>query len=203
MSLKKFICSQFETPKGFFGKIAYLIMKNRESNIARNIWGLKYLDLCEGDKYLEIGFGPGVTFNHVLETIGKSGKIIGLDKSDLIISLQKKLIKTNQNIDILSGDIENKGIQNNLKDLGPFDKIFSSNVIQFFKEPKLTIEYIFSILNKGGVLVIIYQPRGMHNIDTLIEDSKEILKNAGFNSIDDATLDGYGEKVNLLKAKKH
>ena len=72
-------------------------------------------------------------------------------------------------------------------DLGSFDKIYSVNVVQFWKEPVQVFRKLRSMLRPGGIIVTAYMPRhsGATNEDAVAK-GKQIenwLLEVGFGQV--------------------
>ena len=52
--------AQFHQPTGAAGHVAGWIMGRRSSNVARNRWAVRLLDVQPSDRVIEFGCGPGV-----------------------------------------------------------------------------------------------------------------------------------------------
>jgi SAM-dependent methyltransferase len=83
-------------------------------------------------------------------------------------------------------------------DFGSFDKIYSVNVVQFWKEPVLVFKKLRNLLKPGGVIVTAYMPPHLGARDEdAVAKGKQIenwLRQAGFRKIsthqDDETRGG-------------
>jgi ubiquinone/menaquinone biosynthesis C-methylase UbiE len=181
---------QFANPTGFLGKLAGIIMAKRPSNIQRNLWGVDQLSLLPGENVLEIGFGPGLAIEAIAGKL-TSGKIIGIDHSQKMLDMaRQRSLKA-----IHEGKV--KLIKTNIEDFAwedyLFDKIFSSNVIQFWSDPVLTFKKIKLLLRPGGKVVTNYMARqSKATSEDTISFSKKIelyLRESGFQDIKTGILD--------------
>ena len=184
MKLKQNIMGQFKNPHGLIGKVAGFVMANRSSNVERNMWTIKLLDLKPTDRLLEIGYGPGLAIEAASKRITE-GLIVGLDHSETMLHQAKK---RNQEaiqqglVELYLGTIDTLPAQCKL-----FDKIFSANVVQFWPNPTETFRKLKTLLAPGGIISTTYMPR--HSSATNQDGerkAKEIevqLKTAGFHQI--------------------
>lgn len=70
MSIKARLFDRFRKPRGPLGILAGRIMSKRPSNQERSAWTVGLLDLRPNDRVLELGYGPGLGIQAVLERAG-------------------------------------------------------------------------------------------------------------------------------------
>jgi len=187
MGFKQNLLAQFKRPHGYLGSLAGFIMANRPSNIERNKWTLDLLELKLTDRVLEIGFGPGVGIECAAEIVTE-GQVVGIDYSETMLHQASKrnaraIAEGRVQLHLASVDA--------LPDFpnfnGPFDKIFSANVFQFWNDPVTTFKALGQRLAQNGVIATTYMPRrrGATNADTRkkADEIVDCLKQAGFTSI--------------------
>jgi ubiquinone/menaquinone biosynthesis C-methylase UbiE len=151
------IASQFARPRGLFGRFVGLILANRPSNLRRAQWTVEVLALSRGDRVLEIGCGPGVALKACLTIMAESGDVVGVDHSDVMIKLARRrnsLAVQSKRLKLITGTIDDVPA-----DEGPFDRIFSINVIQFITDKEAFVANCVKRLAPNGVLATTYQPR--------------------------------------------
>ena len=184
MSLKQEIVAQFKQPHGCIGQLAGFIMAKRASNIERNDWTLALLDLEPGDKVLEIGFGPGIAIEKAARLI-KQGMIVGVDHSETMLHQASK----RNAVAIQQGRVQ---LHLGTVDILPpscrdFNKIYSTNVVQFWENADREFAYLYDLLAPGGKIATTYMPRhrGATNADARkkADEIIESLKAVGFNNI--------------------
>lgn len=177
-SITTYIYSQFGRPRGVLGRVAGYIMATRPSNIERNDWVLSLLEITPADRILEIGFGPGIAAG---KAAAQAAQVVGIDRSALMVQQaarrNKELVEKGK-LRLLLGPVDTLDA-----DLGSFDKIYSVNVVQFWKEPVLVFKKLLSLLKPGGLIVTAYMPRhlGAKDEDTVVK-GKQIenwLREAG------------------------
>lgn len=156
MSFDDKLRAQFAKPTGLLGIVAGLIMAYRESNRQRGDWTLSFLELHPEDRVLEIGFGPGVAIQKASETV-QNGLIVGIDYSEVMLQQAQRRNAT---------AIALGRVQLHLADVAhlpsfqePFDKVFSVNTVMFWKDPVERLNEIRSLMQRGGIIALTFQPR--------------------------------------------
>lgn len=155
-----YLMSQFKNPRGFLGRIAGTIMASRPSNRERNDWTLSLLKITPHDRVLEIGFGPGWAIG---EAAKRASMVVGIDHSPLMVKVAAKRNRAairQGKVKLILGSIENGSVDDLRTAEAPFDKMFSSNVAQFWKNPAAVFPKLLSLLKPGGTMATTYQPRG-------------------------------------------
>ena len=151
--------SQFANPRGILGRVAGVIMATRSSNRERNAWTLSLLKIAAADRVLEIGFGPGWAIGEAAKT---ASRVVGVDRSALMV---KEAAKRNRavidqgKVKLILGSVENGALEDLSATETRFDKIFSSNVVQFWKHPADVLGRLLHLLAPDGTVAITYQPR--------------------------------------------
>lgn len=184
MNLRQTITKQFKQPHGLLGKVAGQIMAHRSSNVERNLWLLELLEFNRGDRVLEIGYGPGIAIERVLQKVDE-GIVVGIDHSETMFRQASRRIApaiSQGKATLLVGDIEsNPGFETR------FDHIYSANVVKFWDNPVAVFKHIRTLLAPGGDVATLLMPRhkGATRDDTYQtgEDIANWLKQAGFNDI--------------------
>jgi cyclopropane fatty-acyl-phospholipid synthase-like methyltransferase len=156
VSLAATIYGQFRKPRGMLGRLAGWIMANRGSNRTRNAWTIALLDLKPEDRFLEIGFGPGLSLQMAAEKI-TSGRIVGIDHSAAMTRMaaarnagairEGRMELTTSGLDLLE-DVDT-----------PFTKVMSANVVQFWEDGEGAFRAIADTMAPGGRIATTYQPR--------------------------------------------
>ena len=166
-----------------FGWLAGQVMAHRASNIDRNLWTVSLLSLKTGDTVLEIGFGPGIAIQSIVQN-NADIKVIGLDHSRVMLNAAAK--RNSQYIDqkqleLILGSVERVS---NLP--YQFDKIFTVNCHMFWDHPEIQLRNIHSKMKPGGLIAITHQPRnqGANHQDTAKSGNQimELLEKTGFKN---------------------
>lgn len=182
MSVLSYVYSQFGRPRGVIGYVADYIMAHRSSNIERNDWALSLLAIQPTDRILEIGFGPGIAIR-TLAT--QSRQVVGIDHSALMLGQatwrNKELIeKEKLKLMLLS-------VEELTTEIGLFDKVYSMNVVLFWRDPIAVFCRLRNLLKPGGMLLTGYMPRKPGATDEdAIQKGAQIegwLRAAGFGQV--------------------
>ena len=154
--LRESLVRQFGCPHGPLGTVAGWIMSARDSNRKRNRWTVDLLGIRPYDRVLEIGFGPGLALRDCCER-AVSGRVVGLDHSPVMLSQaarrNRRAVGSGQ-LRLICGGLDKLGDAG-----GPFDKIFSVNLIQFLKDKVQAFKGLHAALAPGGVIATTYMPR--------------------------------------------
>src|SRR5690242_6913220 len=81
--------AQFHRPTGILGHLAGWIMGRRSSNVARNRWAVRLLDVQPTDRVVELGCGPGVAIA-ALAARAVGGLVVGVDHSAVMIGQARR-----------------------------------------------------------------------------------------------------------------
>jgi ubiquinone/menaquinone biosynthesis C-methylase UbiE len=177
------IVRQFAKPHGLFGQLVGFILAHRASNIRRGRWTVDLLALQRGQRVLEIGCGPGVALKACLKVL-EEGAAVGLDHSDVMISQTRR--RNSQAIRMKRLKLITGTIDDVPADEGPFDRIFSINVIQFAADIEAFITGCVKRLAPNGVLATTFQPRIKPTREAALAMAKtltEVKAKAGLKNI--------------------
>lgn len=105
---------------------------------------LKFLDVKDNDKVLDLGCGAGNMLSQI-----KRGELYGVDISDTLLSIARQ--KTySRPIQLIKGDIE--GLPDDIL-TRKYDKIFCSEVLEHVLHPEKVIEEILKISHPQTIIV--------------------------------------------------
>jgi ubiquinone/menaquinone biosynthesis C-methylase UbiE len=155
-----FFTSQFGHPKGLLGQLVGAIMayENRE----RNRWAVTLLGIEPNDHVLEIGFGPGLAIQEAAR-LASSGLVSGVDTSDVMLSQARRrnaaAVRAGR-VDLRLGSAVALPFSD-----GTFDKVFVVNSLHHWPDPSAGLRELWRVLNPGGQVAIIEQPRGQASDD--------------------------------------
>lgn len=156
----------FRKPSGPLGPAAGWIMANKKMGPARNRWTIDLLDVQPGDRVLELGCGPGLGLSFCADKL-RAGQVVGLDHSAAMLKQARRrnrVAMANDRVVLVEGGL---GILTKLP--GPFDKIYSVNVMQFFDDMADAFARLRTVAAPGATIASTYVPplKGMTREDGL------------------------------------
>ncbi len=107
--------------------------------------------LKEGMSVLDLGCGPGFTSRLIAE-ISKTGNVLGVDLNNDLLTVAKKELEKNplSNLQFAPANVYD------LSSLEQkFDFIYSRFVFQHLEHPDKALEQILSVLNPGGIFLVL------------------------------------------------
>ena len=135
---------RYDVTANLYYLIGFREAKYRKMAISR-------LALKLGDTVVEIGCGTGLNFGYVLEHIGESGRLIGVDLTDAMLRQAELRIKSNdwRNVSLVQSDAAKYSFPGNL------NGVISSFALTLVPEYQEVIEQAWRALAKGGRLVVL------------------------------------------------
>lgn len=112
---------------------------------------LAFADMAEGMTVLDLGSGAGIDVFLASKKVGPTGKAIGLDMTDEMLSLARSN-KTKlgiENVEFYKGEIEDMPIQSS-----SIDRILSNCVINLVPDKRKAFSEMFRVLKPGGKFTI-------------------------------------------------
>lgn len=112
---------------------------------------VNYLRLKEGDVVIDLGCGTGLCFPSIMEKIGSSGKLIGVDISSEMLSVAEDKVKMAgwTNVELVHSDIEE------FKFPVQINGLISTGVFGYLEERENVLRKIYeSLLNNGKVVIV-------------------------------------------------
>jgi ubiquinone/menaquinone biosynthesis C-methylase UbiE len=159
-------------------------MATRPSNRERNRRTVELLQIRDGDRVLEIGFGPGLAIE-MAARLARNGKVVGVDHSEIML---RQASRRNRAA-IAAGRVQlHLGSASSLPAFNEsFDKVMASNVLMFLDDPVATLRQWLAVTRPGGWIAITHQSRkkGATDADSA-RDADQIgadLRAAGFTNV--------------------
>ena len=183
-----YIISQFEKPRGWFGKFLSFIMNI--SNKGMNNYLIKSIEPSKLN-ILEIGYGNGETIIKLAKKC-KASNIYGIDISQDMYELASnkiKNLKLETNINLVVGDTIKIPYANNY-----FDIIYTTDTCYFWNNPEKVLNEIYRTLKKDGQFMNAY--------NRLYAKSISICKNEKNKIYTDEELIRTTTQVGFVKIKK-
>ncbi|KTG11519.1 methyltransferase type 11 [Haloprofundus marisrubri] len=122
----------------------------REEEIRQQ--SLDVLAATSGEWILELGCGPGNSFESLRSAVGRSGTVVGFDASDgMVREATTKIRRAGwQNVHAVRADALRPPF-----DAASFDAIYASMSLSAVPDPKRAIETAKTLLRPGGRLVVL------------------------------------------------
>jgi demethylmenaquinone methyltransferase/2-methoxy-6-polyprenyl-1,4-benzoquinol methylase len=179
--------------------------------------GLKKLDAQPGERILEIGFGTGHCILALAHSVGKKGKVYGIDLSDGMLAITQNRVHQAglaDRVDLRLGDAVALPFAQS-----EFDAVFMSFTLELFDSPEipLVLDQSYAALRSGGrlALVCLVKKAGtavkiyewFHEKMPVAIDCRPIyaqpaLTAAGFSIEDVAAMTMWGLPVEIILARK-
>jgi cyclopropane fatty-acyl-phospholipid synthase-like methyltransferase len=196
-----FIANQFKKPTGFFGKIISKLMKKGNSYVYDKL--IPALEINPKDHILEIGYGPGIGVDRILQHYDCF--VSGIDFSELMFkeaSVRNRNHIENKKAELTYGDFLSSNLNPH-----QYDKIFCINVIYFWDTLDEPFRKVKSELKEGGIFCLYMAHRddlnrlkftsddvfNKYTIDQVIQ----CLQSSGFKDISYEVDRGY-----IIKCRK-
>lgn len=113
---------------------------------------VELLSLAEGGCVLELGCGPGNSFEKLRARVGSSGRVVGVDYSAGMAKRAGEEIRKSgwQNVHALCGDSSRPAISD-----GSFDAVYASMTLSAMANPRRAIDAAYRVVHPGGRLVVL------------------------------------------------
>ena len=159
-------------------------MALRPSNRHRNHWAVGLLSVAPTDRFLEVGFGPGIAIREAARRATR-GKVVGVDHSDEMVRQATR--RNRQAVD--KGLVELQQMEaDGLRALQPgFDKVLVVNSLGMWPQPVDRLGDLRTVMRDGGVIAIVSQPRcpgaTSEHTERAEQEIRHQLHQAGFSGL--------------------
>jgi ubiquinone/menaquinone biosynthesis C-methylase UbiE len=139
----------FGRPKGLLGRLGGLIMARMNRDAAEQVIGL--LEVRPDDRILEIGFGPGVAIQLLVERV-PGGFIAGVDPSLEMVgqaARRNAAALRGRRVDLRHGWVEQLPFTDET-----FDKALAINSMQVWRDAAAGLREIRRVLKPGGAIAL-------------------------------------------------
>jgi ubiquinone/menaquinone biosynthesis C-methylase UbiE len=142
--------------RAFYNKIArvYDFLSENSEEPIRN-FGLEQLQVREGERVLEIGFGTGTLLVELAKRVGSHGKVFGVDIADQMVDVACQKLRDEHledRVELTCADAITLPYQSNL-----MDAIFMSFTLELFDTPDIPVVLAecWRVLRPSGRLGVI------------------------------------------------
>ena len=110
-----------------------------------------FANIKKGEIVLDLGSGAGIDAFLASKKVGKAGKVIGIDMTEVMIEKARENAKKHgyTNIEFRHGDIEHMPVEDNSVDL-----IISNCVINLTEDKLRTFKEAYRVLKTGGRILV-------------------------------------------------
>ena len=178
--------------------------------------GLRMLDVGEGERVLELAFGPGRALVSLARAVGDAGHVSGLDVSRGMCTEADSLVRGSgfdARVDLVCGDATTLPF-----DDGAFDAVFTSFALELFDTPDIPVllAEVGRVLDDGGRVGVVSLSRrnagtmthlyeAVHDLVPTYVDCRPIyvadaLVEAGFTVRDATLVTMWGLPVEIVVA---
>jgi ubiquinone/menaquinone biosynthesis C-methylase UbiE len=151
MGLLYALAQQFRKPAGFRGRIAGSLF--RKINREGIDWTIGLVEIQPTDHVLEIGFGPGYGIQ-LATRLAADGLVAGMDISETMLEQASR-----RNAAAIAAG----GVELRLGDAAvlpypdsSFHRVFATNVVYFWSDPRTTLHEIWRVLKPGGRVALYF-----------------------------------------------
>ncbi len=143
----------FGRPRGSLGRLGGHIMARLNAECGE--WACELLEIAADDTILEVGFGPGVTIDHVA-TLVPAGRVAGIDESAEMVAQARvrngAAIRAGR-VELCRGSVERLPFDDDM-----FDGALSINSMQVWPDAVAGLREIRRVLRPGANLVLGFTP---------------------------------------------
>jgi ubiquinone/menaquinone biosynthesis C-methylase UbiE len=109
------------------------------------------LQLAAGNCVLDLGCGPGADLPILIEKVGETGSVFGVDSSAAMISHAEEHVRCpNTTIDLRVADANDLPFQDDM-----FDACRADRVFQHLKDPQKALHELLRVTKIGGRMVVV------------------------------------------------
>ena len=102
-----------------------------------------------GERVLDAGCGPGFYVAEILERVGASGSVVGVDASAPMLAVAAKRCEGNGNVEFHEGDVTALPVGD-----ADFDRALSVQVLEYVADIPAALGELFRVLRPGGRVLI-------------------------------------------------
>jgi ubiquinone/menaquinone biosynthesis C-methylase UbiE len=172
--IKSIMARMFGQPRGSLGRLGDEARASLDAECG--VRACELLEIAADDSILEVGFGPGVTVDHVSRLV-PAGRVAGVDPSPDMVeqacARNAEAIRSGR-IDLRHGSVESLPFDDN-----SFDGALSVNTMQVWPDAVAGLREIRRVMRPGAMIALGFTPYAGQPQET----ATEMLIDAGFEEI--------------------
>jgi SAM-dependent methyltransferase len=102
-----------------------------------------------GERILDVGCGPGFYVSELVDEVGPSGSIVGIDSSPDMLTLARRRCEGHPNVEFREGDAASPPVEQ-----GTFDAVVSVQVLEYVPDATGALAAMGRTLKPGGRIVV-------------------------------------------------
>jgi len=110
---------------------------------------LRLSGLRAGDVAADVGCGPGVITEEMLDVVGPTGRVVGVEPLSAHLEAARSLLAGRPNVELLQGALPETRLPSN-----HFDYVWCQYVFEYLPEPDAALEELLRIARPGGRVVV-------------------------------------------------
>ena len=136
--------------QSLFGLLYDVAFLGRETELRER--AIQSLSLASGEHVLELGCGPGNSFEALRIRVGGEGRVVGIDYSTGMTGRAQARVRDRgwNNVHIIRGDATQPGVVD-----GTFDAVYASMSLSATPDPASTLDAAYRMLRPGGRIVVL------------------------------------------------
>ena len=131
--------------------------------VAQRCQILKALQLKENERVLDIGTGPGLLAYDMAASVGRDGRVFGIDLSEDMLAMSRKRCANQPRTEFQFADATNLPYSDN-----DFDAAVSTQVYEYVADVPAALVELYRVMRPGGRVVILdtdYESLVIHSAD--------------------------------------
>jgi arsenite methyltransferase len=118
--------------------------------VAQRCQVLKALQLRQGERVLDVGVGPGLLAYDMAASVGRNGRVCGIDISDDMLAMSRKRCADQPWTEYQRADATDLPYPN-----GSFDAAVSTQVYEYVADIPAALAELFRVTRPGGRVVVL------------------------------------------------
>lgn len=162
--------------RSLFGLLYDVAFLGRETELRGR--AVQSLSIESGEYVLELGCGPGNTFEALRTRVGSEGRVVGIDYSTGMTERAHARVRDAgwQNVHVIRGDATRLAVED-----GTFDAVYASMSLSAMPNPAAAISAAYDVLRPGGQMIVLdarpFQDRPWTLLNSLIVPLSEYTTN--------------------------